>query len=390
MKRVIPFLLLACVAVACKEDGPTVPALHPQFGKPNCDIDPSHPSCNGGGGGGDTGAYIATPLGRPKMVTKARDLGEGPSIVISGVGEQDNGDPVGVRWTVTEAGIDGPTPLLLGSFPVSEARGVNDAGTVIVGIVGSGMGGVGGAHILDQKPVAWSPPSGSPVPLYIGDHRYGDAFDVNDDGLIVGTTGMSYSYSAATLWNTDGSVYALMPPAMDDGLTMGMGINNEGYVVGYGSAMDPHGEPWHALLWRPGDGSYTDAPCDLHDAAWGEQSSAAYGVTDVTSDGHVFVNGASGGGVIWKVHVTTCDFSVVHHLANAKVHDVALVANEAQAVGMSAAGDQPVRWLISTGDEVVLSDAQGYALAINRTGSIVGWTKFKGSERATLWKPNSN
>jgi hypothetical protein len=57
MKRIIPFLLLAFVAVACERDGPTVPVDGPQFGKgkPNCDEDPSHPSCkDDGGGGGDT------------------------------------------------------------------------------------------------------------------------------------------------------------------------------------------------------------------------------------------------------------------------------------------------------------------------------------------------
>jgi hypothetical protein len=112
-------------------------------------------------------------------------------------------------------------------------------------------------------------------------------------------------------------------------------------------------------------------------------------VSDVI-DGHVIVIGASGGAVIWDVDVsaTTCSFSVLHHFPNAKVHDVALVAGDAQAVGMSAAGDQPVRWLVSTGEELVLSDGQGYALAVNTAGSIVGWTKFKGTERAMLWEPN--
>jgi len=53
MKRIIPFLLLALVAVACERDGPTVPVDGPQFAKQkDCD-DPAwqdHPSCTDGDG----------------------------------------------------------------------------------------------------------------------------------------------------------------------------------------------------------------------------------------------------------------------------------------------------------------------------------------------------
>jgi hypothetical protein len=62
-KRIIPFLLLAFVAVACERDGPTVPVDGPQFakGKPNCDIDPSHPSCKDDSGG--EGTVVETASG---------------------------------------------------------------------------------------------------------------------------------------------------------------------------------------------------------------------------------------------------------------------------------------------------------------------------------------
>jgi hypothetical protein len=60
MKRVIPFLLLAFVAVACARDGPTVPIDDLQFGV-DCDRRPDHPKCSGGGG--DEGIVIETATG---------------------------------------------------------------------------------------------------------------------------------------------------------------------------------------------------------------------------------------------------------------------------------------------------------------------------------------
>jgi hypothetical protein len=47
MKRIIPFLLLAFVALACEKDGPTVPIGDLQFGV-DCDQRPDHPKCTDG------------------------------------------------------------------------------------------------------------------------------------------------------------------------------------------------------------------------------------------------------------------------------------------------------------------------------------------------------
>ncbi len=52
MKRLIPFLLLTLVAVACETDGPTFPIDGPQFARApiDCDLKPDHPHCNDDGG----------------------------------------------------------------------------------------------------------------------------------------------------------------------------------------------------------------------------------------------------------------------------------------------------------------------------------------------------
>jgi hypothetical protein len=61
MKRIIPFLLLAFVAVACERDGPTEPITNLQLGV-DCNERPDHPKCSGGGGG-DEGTVIETATG---------------------------------------------------------------------------------------------------------------------------------------------------------------------------------------------------------------------------------------------------------------------------------------------------------------------------------------
>ncbi|UCC71648.1 MAG: hypothetical protein JSV86_14855 [Gemmatimonadota bacterium] len=50
MKRIIPFLLLAFVAAACQDEGPTVPVDDLQFAV-DCEKLPDHPKCGGDGDG---------------------------------------------------------------------------------------------------------------------------------------------------------------------------------------------------------------------------------------------------------------------------------------------------------------------------------------------------
>ncbi len=77
MKRIIPFVLLAFVAVGCERDGPTVPVDGPEFakGKPNCDVDPSHPSCKDDGGGDGGGGKAVYSFVWPETPEAAQELG---------------------------------------------------------------------------------------------------------------------------------------------------------------------------------------------------------------------------------------------------------------------------------------------------------------------------
>jgi hypothetical protein len=330
MKRIIPLLILAFVIAACQEDGPTVPTDGPQFAKPTCPSD--HPSCKDGGGGGG-GEYIPTTLGETKVTSKARDLteplGDG-SILIAGVSQMANGDPVAAVWTVSGTDVVASSELPLGDgFAVSAAIGINDDGSVIVGVGGSGVDVLG--HITDEIPVMWTRSGdGWATELLPGYEVAGWARDVNA-GTIVGTTWHSGD-SKATLWDaTTGAVVAELlswdpsPYAHSDGKA----INSQGYVVGFGTTAYPNGPPWHAMLWRP-DGSY----CDLHEAAgWGEDSkSIAIGISDVTADGKILVAGGWRDAVIWEVNPTDCAITVLQEVPSADAHDVSV---NGEAVGMS-------------------------------------------------------
>jgi uncharacterized membrane protein len=385
MKRIIPFLLLAGVAVACQDDGPTVPAVDPQFAKPDCVVDDTHPSCKGDGGG-DTGAYTATPLGKPKVVTKARDLsdplGDDP-LVISGVSEQANGDPVATVWTVT---ADAVTPTQLeprAGRPVSTAPGINDDGDIVVGFDGSGMGGAGNIHIMEPEPLMWTGPNWEATPLDLdgdyGHYDHGYARDVNNSGMIVGTSWIFIGYVAtATVWNDEGQVVAMYPSWDPAGDSEGKAINNEGYVVGFGTTENANYPPWHAQLWRP-DGTY----CDLHEiSGWGEdRKSTAVGISDVMGDGTVLVVGTA----VWQVNPETCALVWSWESPDAGFHGVSL---NWEAAGSTKSGKWlPALYDLQTSSVTVLDNAGG-ALEVNRAGQIVGWVPFKGTDRAMLWTPN--
>lgn len=375
MKRIIPWMLLAGLVMACQEKGPTVPLFDPQFAKPDCKLDPGHPSCKGG-----DGAYTLTWLGEEKVASQARDLSEGYPIYVSGVTTQENGSSVAAVWKVEEDGTVSFTKLDLGSYSATEGWGINHVGTFVVGRAES-MNAV----MWERPGEVWS----GPTPLESVD-EFTDARGVQDEGLIVGTTGLAYLSSKATLWTTQNpAVNTPLPPLPNEGITAGLGINNFGHVAGYGAAVDPNVGPFHALVWWPGlDGSYT-APCDLHAPEWGDVSSAAYTMSEPMG-GKFFVIGVHDGVVIWEVDQDNCDWSVLRHIPDARAGDVEVVSGVGQAVGQSAGAQRPVRWLVATGEETVLRDTRGYATDINSAGVIVGFVQFKGTERAVMWTPKPN
>jgi probable HAF family extracellular repeat protein len=390
MKRIIPVLLLAFVVAACQEDAPTVPTVgDPQFAKPDCEVDPDHPSCKDGGGGGGGGDqdYTATIL-QTFATSSGSDVsdvrGDG-TVLVAGSSKENLGKYyAAATWTVTEDNaVDGPNPLpmpseLVDAFGIHvQAHGweTNDAGTIVVGYA-AGIAQTGN-EVLPVRWVAGEPdvlerPEGYPKAYATG---------VNDEGTVVGQGyGDADQPRVTTLWDANGTLTVLPSPFGDD---RAKGINNDGHVVG--ASWDPEEGQSHAILWPFGGGW-----CDLDQGG----SSYAYQITDEDSDGTVLVAGDSESpyrATIWKVHVADCDVVQFWTVGGpwSAARDVRRVDGDWEAVG--TIGDAPMVWRWD-GAETTETRVQreGSATSINSDGRIGGMARVKRSDQAMLWTPKSN
>ena len=347
----------------------------------------------------DPSGYTVTDLGsltgadHPSI---ARDISEpvGETVLVVGIshitGSADGAAPT--LWTVTlgASGVTGVEltrlPLAVG-FSVGRAFGVNDAGNLIVGEA-------------DSRPVVWSAAGAgwsvsslTPAPGREG----GRAWDVNNDGVIVGQSETLWTDQVPTLWDVTDPTNPIELPRPLGGGGRAETVNNQGYVVGVNWAANKE-LPWHALLWRP---PYTpDRVCNLHTAGgWPVSISAATGITDVNpSDSTVLIAGGCwAGAVIWQVNVVDCsvvDLTLVGEPTDA--YAVRSVDGGWEAVGrrgwwslVPIPETSPVRWsqngvLIEVGLPTMTGD-RGHAFAINSIGHIAGWAEANSRRRAAVW-----
>jgi probable HAF family extracellular repeat protein len=84
----------------------------------------------------------------------------------------------------------------------------------------------------------------------------GDAYEVTDDGLIVGNTENASLAMRATLWTTEGAIIDL--GTLGGAESHARDINANGLVVGFSYLADGN---WHAALWATeGDGGPSTVP----------------------------------------------------------------------------------------------------------------------------------
>jgi hypothetical protein len=388
MRRIIPFLLLAFVAVACERDGPTVPVDGPQFAKGKPDKPPGKP------GDEDYVATILQTFGTSVAADLSDDLDGGTVLVVGSSKEKLGTYYAAATWTVSGSGdVDGPNTLPLDNTGLAEVYGVNvqarayhvsDDGRFIAGYA-MGIGPPANAVL----PVRWNEGVDEPLAPAEG-HPMGVLSGVNDNAQVVG-----WSYGAVgdvpTRWDEFGTATVLPSPLGGDGNARR--INNQGYVVG--DSRDPLGVSSHAIVWTP-DGSY----CDLSNG-----SSGSYGVqiTDV-QDGKVLVAGDSGSpeeyqAAVWEVQVTETSCYVVRQWTmgglNSTAFDVRRVGSGWEAVGIDVSGprDQPMVWRwdgmgMETTETLVAKE--GRATGVNSDGRIVGKAEVKKSDQAMLWTTKSN
>jgi len=292
--------------------------------------------------------------------------------VVGGSEEWRTGGTQPVVWTGTLNTIADADPeaLALRGY----AAGINDDGTVIAGRVKHTSGG-------PTTPAAWLGPDWTLIDLQLLEGFIdGNARDVNNDGLIVGSTKNGVD-TLATRWASPTAVPSLLPTPTGF-RSKAMGLNNQGYVVGW--IWDPATESsTQAVLWRP-DGSWCNLQPD------GQQESLVHRVDDVV-DGTVLVAGRAlpaDQPAIWTVNVADCSFAYepVATGAGSSVVDVRRVPGGWEAVGTdhSTPTAHAALWTSGgTGQE--LDSGASLALVVNNAGHVVGVRAYQGVDRAVLW-----
>ncbi|KPK78985.1 MAG: hypothetical protein AMS25_14160 [Gemmatimonas sp. SM23_52] len=400
MKRIIPFLLLAFVVAACQEDAPTVPTVgDPQFAKPDCEVDPSHPSCkdDGGGGGGGDANYIATDLETRRgnvpptwAFDVSDDLGNG-TVTVAGGTRVGNQYLQAMTWTVTGTDVvDGPVTLPLVDLAYQDvfAFGISDNGSYIVGRARESSD-TAYADWVRVSAVRWHGGPGAAL-LPVDEYDTAIALDVNNSGKTVGYSMRDTEPPVvATLWNESGVASPLASPGLEGG-SVARGINNQGHVVG--ASWDGDLEQWHAILW-PSTGGY----CDLG-------VGYAQDITDDNGDGTVLVAGDWGTPeayrpAVWRINPTapSCSDVVLEHWImdsgpQTSAWDVRpFGADGWEAVGHDESGGEqpPLAWRFDGTEitEIQLAN-DGRALGINIDGQIAGDARVKRRKHAMLWTPN--
>jgi probable HAF family extracellular repeat protein len=172
-------------------------------------------------GGGDhallwDASGVVTELETPGRRSEAHDINDA-GVVVGEAESADHEVAYPVRWEVTGA------MTRLPGDSTGSARGVNDTGVI-----------VGSTGYYVQSPVRWESASTQPTRLATlpGGRDDGVAYDVNNDGTVVGYSQGSGAIRHAVVWDAAGVVRALdTPPGHRD--CFALKINDSGLIVGY-------------------------------------------------------------------------------------------------------------------------------------------------------------
>jgi probable HAF family extracellular repeat protein len=252
--------------------------------------------------------------------------------------------------------------------PGSEARAINASGT-IVGTVDNLAG--------EPQPAKWIDGRVTYLPGLPG-ATYGEATDINDDGVIVGniTSANAPGLSTRPVRWVDGEVLAL--PVAGADTTIAMGINDAGDIVGY--AFGQSGV--RAVRWSNCD--ITELP--LGDAVGG----AAEDINDAGQVvGWVETSDDRYSAAMWNGDALT----LLGTLPGSEMSFASAINTSGQVVGSSGAADGSNAHAVLWEDENIteLAPPLGYAGAaatdINDNGQVVGYVNMptEGQTRAVMW-----
>jgi hypothetical protein len=388
MKRIIPFLALAFVALGCEKDGPTVPLDGPALAL-DCEKRPDHPQCSGEEPPPDGDVYTAIDLECPYILCQgvAHDISEpqGEQLHVVGWVYRNESPEIPVVWTGTPADIGDVDPVVLElpeGYYGSTPNGINDDPPYT--IVGTAFGR------SPKAPVVWEPAAGGGWQvgrvLALAAADSGHASHVNDDGKIAGRLYFGPT-GIAVVWPspTADPVQLYTPPG---DISFARGLNNAGDVSG---GVNSAGVIT-AALWTA-EGTY----CNLHPQ--GESSSIVWRMeersgTEVLIAGRVSQQQPA----VWTVDVANCGPDgggfTYEPIAGApagrysRAMDVRRVAGGWEAVGthdVDRYNVQPLVWFENGASSELLNEKYGNALVINSVGHIVGNREAKGRSQAVLW-----
>lgn len=250
-----------------------------------------------------------------------------------------------VQYTVTD----------LGELAGSNANGVNDIGQV----VGSKSFGGGPTHAF-----LYSNGVMTDLGVLESSHHYSSATDINDAGLVVGSSMIAENTSSQRpVLFSGGTVTNL--GSLGGGYGFAGGINSAGQVVGLSS--DANGVT-HAFLWSNG------TMIDLGSLEGSGGYSCAYGINDNTQVVGVSVFSGANRGFLWEGGVMTDLGDLAEGTGNTRAY---AINNLGQVVGESwqdSSASHAFVWQNGAMSDLgVLPGANGsLAEGINDSGVVVG------------------
>ncbi len=142
-------------------------------------------------------------------------------------------------WVHAFALPPGGTPKLLAHGGLAAAAMAVNSHGAIVGTVDYGYTGI--PATLDNRPAVWADASSAPLVAPIK----GIAYDINDHGLVVGTTFNKKGQFAGFVWDTTGQP-VLLPPLRGGSSTQASAVNADRVILGSSDSQIG----WVYVLWR--------------------------------------------------------------------------------------------------------------------------------------------
>ena len=195
-------------------------------------------------GGIATDLGVLGPNGQFSRYSRANDINDAGVIVGDAEPSTGTSTRLGYRWTAATGMVALPVPA---NTRVSEAKAINNAGQIVGYIQGQDAPGAAGL----ERAVLWNGSTIVDLGLLPGAVA-SVANDINNDGVVVGTAMLSNGAPRAFIWTPTGGLKDLgtLPGDLLGGpQSEAFGINDNGDIVGSSRATSTFAP---AVLWRNG------------------------------------------------------------------------------------------------------------------------------------------